>query len=243
MKNVLLIGGSSEIGLAILRRLSTSAGPVRPYLLGRNLAAMRGALADAGLDGQLASLDVLDTDAIEPAVDAAFAALGEVDIVVVAVGLLGGQAGLDADPGEAARVLQVGVVGCGAAVLAALRHLRAQRRGTLIALSSVAAERPRAGNAVYGAAKAGFDALTQGLSDSLAGSGVEVIVVRPGFVSTKMTAGLKPAPLATTADAVAEQAVGAIGGGSRTVWVPGTLRPLFSVLRHLPRSVYRRLPL
>jgi decaprenylphospho-beta-D-erythro-pentofuranosid-2-ulose 2-reductase len=224
MKNVLLIGASSEIGLAIVERLRAD-GPITPYLLGR------------------AQSDAEDTASIEPAVASAFEQLGTVDVAVLAVGMLGAQAGLDADPAEAARVLDVNVVGCGALLLATLRRLRAQGHGSLIVLSSVGAERPRASNAVYGAAKAGLDALAQGLSDSLKNSPVEVIIVRPGFVRTKMTAGLKPAPLATSAEAVAEASVGALGHGSRTVWVPRSLRPLFAVLRHLPRPVYRRLPL
>jgi decaprenylphospho-beta-D-erythro-pentofuranosid-2-ulose 2-reductase len=137
----------------------------------------------------------------------------------------------------------VNLAGCGALMLATLRHLRAQGHGSLIVLSSVAAERPRASNAVYGAAKAGLDALAQALSDALAGTGVEVIVVRPGFVRTKMTAGLKPSPFATSADDVAAVAVGALGRGSRTVWAPWPLRPLFAVLRVLPRALWRTLPL
>jgi decaprenylphospho-beta-D-erythro-pentofuranosid-2-ulose 2-reductase len=110
-------------------------------------------------------------------------------------------------------------------------------------LSTVAAERPRAANAIYGAAKAGLDALAQGLADATAGSGVRVLVVRPGFVTTRMTAGLKPAPMAATPEAVADATVRALAGRAHTIWVPGRLRVVFAVLRHLPRSLYRRLPL
>ena len=110
-------------------------------------------------------------------------------------------------------------------------------------LSSVAAERARASNAIYGAAKAGLDALAQGLADQAAADGVRVLVVRPGFVRTRMTAGLKPAPFATTAEAVADATVRALAGRAHTVWVPGSLRLVFAVLRHLPRRLYRRLPL
>ncbi|HWF55808.1 MAG TPA: SDR family NAD(P)-dependent oxidoreductase [Solirubrobacteraceae bacterium] len=246
-QRVLLIGGSSEIGLAIVQRLAAD-GPVRPLLLGRDPAALQAGVAEltrAGcIDGDWRELDAELTGAIEPTLGEAFARLGHVDVVVLAIGVLGAQAGLDADPTEAARVLGVNVVGGGALLIAALRRLREQQRGALVVLSSVAAERPRAGNAVYGAAKAALDSLAQGLSDSVGDSGARVIVVRPGFVSTKMTAGLAPAPLATTPEAVAEATVRALArGGSRTVWVPATLRPLFAVLRHLPRPVYRRLPL
>ena len=165
-------------------------------------------------------------------------------MVVLAVGVLGGQAGLDADPEEAAEVMRVDFLGAGSLLLHSLRALREQGGGTLIVLSSVAAERPRAGKAIYGAAKAGLDALAQGLADAVHGSGVRVLVVRPGFVRTRMTAGLMPAPFATTAEAVAEATVaGARRASAHTVWVPGILRYVFAVLRHLPRPIFRRLPL
>jgi decaprenylphospho-beta-D-erythro-pentofuranosid-2-ulose 2-reductase len=113
----------------------------------------------------------------------------------------------------------------------------------MIVLSSVAAERPRSGNAVYGAAKAGLDALAQGLADATASTGVRVLVVRPGFVMTRMTEGLKPVPFATTPEAVADATVHALRGRAHTIWVPAKLRFIFAVLRHLPRPIYRRLPL
>ena len=109
-------------------------------------------------------------------------------------------------------------------------------------LSSVAAERPRASNPVYGAAKAGLDALAQGLADSVASSGIRVLVVRPGFVKTRMTAGLKPPPFTTTPELVAAATSRALKHSDNTIWVPGVLRYVFAVLRHLPRAVYRRMP-
>jgi decaprenylphospho-beta-D-erythro-pentofuranosid-2-ulose 2-reductase len=157
--------------------------------------------------------------------------------------VLGAQRGLDADDDAVAEVLGVSFLGSGSLMMHCLRALRDQGSGTLVVLSSVAAERPRAANPVYGAAKAGLDALAQGLSDSVAGSGARVIVVRPGFVSTRMTAGLPRAPLATTPEAVADATVQALGSRAHTVWVPGSLRFLFAAIRHLPRPVFRRLPL
>ncbi len=123
------------------------------------------------------------------------------------------------------------------------RRLRSQGHGTLVALSSVAGERARRSNFVYGSTKAGFDAFFQGLGDSLAASGVQVIVVRPGFVHTKMTRGLDPAPLSTTPEAVATAIVEGLARGSHTVWAPPALRWVMAVLRHVPRPLFRRLPL
>jgi decaprenylphospho-beta-D-erythro-pentofuranosid-2-ulose 2-reductase len=135
------------------------------------------------------------------------------------------------------------LVGGGSLLLTCQRRLREQGSGTIVVLSSVAAERARATNAIYGAAKAGLDALAQGLADATATTGVRVLVVRPGFVTTRMTEGLPRAPFATTADAVADATVRALSGRAHTIWVPAKLRPVFAVIRHLPRPVYRRLPL
>jgi decaprenylphospho-beta-D-erythro-pentofuranosid-2-ulose 2-reductase len=240
--NVLLVGGTSEIGLAIVRRLARD-GAVRPFLLGRDVDRLAAVAASVGLD---AGYDVVDAEAIEDHEDAiarAFERAGGFDVVVLAVGVLGGQAGLDADRAQSLQVMRVNFLGAGSLLLAALGALRRQGRGALVVLSSAAVERPRASNPVYGAAKAGLDDLAQGLADSLDGSDVRVLVVRPGFVRTRMTAGLKPAPFATTADAVAEATVRGLDGGAHTIWVPGGLRYVFLVLRHLPRPIYRRLPL
>ena len=99
-------------------------------------------------------------------------------------------------------------------------------------LSSVAGERVRKANYVYGASKAGIDGFAQGLSDALVGSGASVLIVRPGWVRSKMTAGMEPAPLATTPEAVAAATVKALRAGRRIVWVPRALRPLMSIARH-----------
>lgn len=262
----LLIGGTSEIGLAIVRRLAAEGG-VRAFLLGRDQAALSAAVAslngdslsgdslngdslnEDSLNGEGSTpaeyelLDADDLDSHESTVGGAFARAGGFDVVVLAVGVLGAQSGLDADPREAAEVMRVNFLGAGSLLLAALRALRRQGHGTLVVLSSVAAERPRAGNAVYGAAKAGLDALAQGLSDAVAGTGVRVLVVRPGFVKSRMTRGLGPPPFSTTPDAVAAATVRALDGREHTVWVPSALRYVFAVLRHVPRPIYRRLPL
>jgi decaprenylphospho-beta-D-erythro-pentofuranosid-2-ulose 2-reductase len=243
---VLLIGGSSEIAIAIACRLAAE-GAVRPFLLGRDegrLEQARETLERAGCVGAMvALLDADELDRHEEAIDSAFARMGGFDVVVLAIGVLGAQDGLDAELGEALEVLRVNFLDCGSLLLHALRRLRGQGSGTLVVLSSVAGERVRASNAIYGAAKAGLDALAQGLGDAVSGNGVRVVVVRPGFVRTRMTARLDPPPLATTPEAVAEATAGALAGRAGTVWVPGQLRYVFSALRHMPRPVFRRLPL
>ncbi|HET6866053.1 MAG TPA: SDR family NAD(P)-dependent oxidoreductase [Solirubrobacteraceae bacterium] len=240
MTDALLVGGTSEIGLAIVRRL----GAERVWLLGRDEAGLARVAAD--FDGptvEVGLVDADDVDAHRAAIARAFDEADGFDMVVIAVGVLGAQAGLDADPREAIEVMRVNFLGAGSLLLESLRQMRRRGKGTLILLSSVAAERPRASNTIYGAAKAGLDALAQGLADAIASSGVRVLVVRPGFVKSRMTARLDPAPFATTPEAVAIATVAALRGRANTVWVPGRLRLIFAILRHLPRSVYRRLPL
>jgi decaprenylphospho-beta-D-erythro-pentofuranosid-2-ulose 2-reductase len=243
---LLLVGGSSEIALAIARRLAAD-GPVRPFLLGRDRSRLEAAVASlerAGCqDGTVGVLDADDIDSHQREIGTAFAEMAGFDVVVLAVGVLGAQNGLDADTAEALEVMRVNFLDCGSLMLHILRQLRRQGSGTLVVLSSVAAERPRASNAIYGAAKAGLDALAQGLADSTAGSGVRVLVVRPGFVVTRMTAGLERPPLAVTPEVVADCTVRALGDSSHTVWAPGVLRYVFGGLRHVPRPIFRRLPL
>jgi len=243
-RRVLLLGGTSEIGLAIVRRLAAD-GPLTPVLAGRDRERLQQALDGLGAGGgSVAVLDAADLDRHVAKLSELFEHAGGFDIVILAVGVLGAQAGLDASRDEALEVMGANFMGAGSLLLESLRRLRGQGHGTLIVLSTVAAERARASNAIYGAAKAGLDSLAQGLADATAGSGVRVLVVRPGFVTTRMTAGLKPAPMATTADAVAEATVAALSKPSvHTVWVPSRLRIVFSILRHLPRPVFRRLPL
>jgi decaprenylphospho-beta-D-erythro-pentofuranosid-2-ulose 2-reductase len=122
------------------------------------------------------------------------------------------------------------------------RLMRAAGHGTIVVLSSVAAERPRASNAVYCASKAGIDALATALDDELAAEGVRVMIVRPGFVRTRMTAGLPVPPLATSAQAVARATARGLRRGARTVWAPAGLRWVMAVLRMLPRPLFRRIP-
>ncbi len=242
---VLLVGGSSEIGLAIVRRLAHD-GPVRPFLLGRDSQRLAGAAAELERAGCVeVEHEVLDAEELSrhgEIVGRAFERVGGFDVVVLAIGVLGAQAGLDADADEAAAVMRVNFLGCGSLLLHCLRQLRRQGRGTMIVLSSVAGARVRASNAVYGAAKAGLDGLAQGMGDAVAGTGVRVLVVRPGFVATRMTAGLPRAPLATTPEAVADATAKALAGRAQTVWVPGRLRAIFVVLRLLPRALWRKLP-
>jgi decaprenylphospho-beta-D-erythro-pentofuranosid-2-ulose 2-reductase len=245
-KRVVVLGGTSEIAIAIVAELQRR-GPREVALLGRDLSSLARAaaqLSEAGCERVVtAELDALQTDTHEQAIAHAFEELGGADVVIVAVGVLGERGGLPADVPGALEVLQVNVVGAGSLVLHSAARLREQGGGALVVLSSVAAERPRRSNVVYGASKAGLDALAQGLGDALHDEGVRVLVVRPGFVRTRMTRGLSPAPLATTAQAVARVVADGLDRRAPTVWAPRALRFLMCVIRLLPRPIFRRMSL
>ncbi|MGH3670538.1 MAG: SDR family NAD(P)-dependent oxidoreductase, partial [Pseudonocardiaceae bacterium] len=138
------------------------------------------------------------------------------------------------------QVNYVGAVSVGVLVAQALQR---QGHGALVALSSAAAERPRRTNFGYGASKAGLDAFYTGLTDALRPSGIKVSVIRPGFVRSKMTAGMKPAPLSVTPVQVAEVIMDAVANGREQAWAPTPMRYVMSALRHLPRHLFRKLPI
>ena len=245
VQSVLVLGGSSDIGVAIASRLAAPRGAT-VVLAGRDRVALAAAAerleaAGAGLV-ETAEFDADDTASHDVLCEKLFAQR-DFDVVVLAAGVLGDQAAAEADHREAVAVWQTNFVGCASIAMCVAQRLRHQGHGTLVVLSSVAGERVRRSNFVYGASKAGLDGLAQGLGDSLAGSGASVMIVRPGFVVSKMTAGRDKAPFSTTPEAVAAAVEGALRTRAEIVWVPGILRVVMAVLRHVPRMIFRRLPL
>jgi decaprenylphospho-beta-D-erythro-pentofuranosid-2-ulose 2-reductase len=243
VQSVLLVGGSSEIGLSIVRRLPRTesavvclAGPDRPDME-RAAEALR---HDGVARVEVVDFDACATGSQAEVVTTAFA--DEPDVVIVATGFLGDQETAERDPVAAAKIIDINFRGLVPVLVGVGQRLRAQGHGTLVVMSTVAGERPRRANYTYGAAKAGLDAFTRGLAASLDGSGVRVIVVRPGFVRTRMTAHLKPAPFSTTPDKVADAVASAIDAHARVIWVPGILRWVMLILRHMPERIFRRLP-
>lgn len=244
VQSVLVLGGASEIGLAIARRL-TGERARRIVLAARAPERLDSAIEGLRRAGaETVEAVPFDADAVHghsAFIEDVFDRHGDVDVVVVAFGVLGRPEELARDPAAAAALAHTNYVGAVSITTAAVARLRRQGHGTLVVLSSVAAERGRKSNYVYGSSKAGFDAFAQGLGDSLAGTGVNVLVVRPGFVHTRMTEGLDAPPFSTTPEAVAEATASGLRTGAHTVWAPGILRWVMTVLRHLPRPVFRRL--
>lgn len=243
-KHVVVFGGTSDIALAACRRWSENVPGLRVTLAarpGERRDAAAEQVADWGALAEVVDFDALDTDA-HPALVRALAESGDIDVALVAFGILGDEeeAWRDHDSALAhARVNYVGAVSIGVPLAEVMER---QGHGAIVALSSVAGEKVRRSNFVYGSTKAGMDGFYLGLGEALRGSGVTVTVVRPGFVHSKMTAGREAAPLAVSADEVGEAIVTAVADRDELVWVPGPMRAVMSLLRHVPRPLFRRLP-
>jgi len=246
VQRVVLLGGTSEIALATAVRLTGEGRSAEVTLAARpseRRASAAASLGAAGLRVSEVDFEATDRDSYERAIAACFEADGDVDVVMVAFGLLGDQEQAWQDVDAALALVQVNYTAALACGVLVGERMRAQGHGAIIVMSSVAAERPRRSNFVYGSTKAGVDAFYTGLGQALAKDGVQVMVVRPGFVRTKMTQGLPPAPLSQTPEQVAEVIVAGLLAGRHTVWAPPAIRWVMSALRHLPRAVFTRLPL
>ncbi|MFZ0229607.1 MAG: SDR family NAD(P)-dependent oxidoreductase [Mycobacterium sp.] len=240
---VLILGGRSEIGIELAVRLAPGASVVLAARdadrLGEQTAAIRAAGAAAV---STVEFDADDLDSHGPLVASIIADYGSIDTAVLAFGILGDQGRAEADAAHAVAVVHTDYV----AQVSLLTHLAATMRqagrGALVVFSSVAGVRVRRANYVYGSAKAGLDGFASGLADALYGTGVRLLIVRPGFVIGRMTQGMAPAPLASTPSQVAAATARALAKGRRTVWIPWALRPLFFCMRLLPQFVWRRMP-
>ena len=247
---ILLLGGTSEIGLAICERYLRNA-PARVVLAclpddpGRDDAVRQ--LDAAGAKAvELIDFDALDTAGHPAVIDAAFAGGDgprDIDVAIVAFGM-------DADAEELWRNQKKAVLVAGVNYTAAVsvgvllaEKMRRQGFGQIIAMSSVAGERVRRANFVYGSTKAGLDGFYLGLGEALRDDGVRVLVIRPGQVRTRFSAHVKEAPLTVDKEQVAELAVAAAAKGKDIVWAPGAFRYVMMVLRHIPRALFRKLPI
>ncbi|MBS1849155.1 MAG: decaprenylphospho-beta-D-erythro-pentofuranosid-2-ulose 2-reductase [Actinobacteria bacterium] len=244
VQSVLVLGGTSEIARVTVAKMVRDGHTSRVILGVRRPDEMADAIAEiervGATDVSAVAFDALDPEAHVAMIDGLFGEGRDIDVVILAFGVLGDQETFESDPVAAAQAASTNYAGAVSAGLAAARGLRAQGHGSLVVLSSVAGERARRSNFVYGSSKAGLDAFAQGLGDSLVGSGVDVLIVRPGFVHSKMTAGMDPAPMSTTPDVVADAIIDGLAHRRRIVWVPGPLRFVFSGMRHLPTPLWRR---
>ncbi|MEV6388201.1 decaprenylphospho-beta-D-erythro-pentofuranosid-2-ulose 2-reductase [Nocardia xishanensis] len=251
-QTILLLGGTSEIGLAICAEY-LKKGPARIVLATLPNDPLReGAVAQMEAAGaskvEVVDFDALDTDSHPKVIDAAWAG-GDVDVAIVAFGVLGDAEQLWQDQRKAVQVAGINYTAAVSVGVLVGEKMKAQGYGRIIAMSSVAGERVRRSNFVYGSTKAGLDGFYLGLGEALRPFGPRVLVIRPGQVRTTTTldhwkaTGAKEAPFTVDKEEVAALAVSASEKGKELIWAPGPVRFLMSIIRHIPRPIFRKLPL
>lgn len=245
-QTILLLGGTSEIGLAICERYLRNA-PAHIVLAalpddpGREDAVAQMQAAGAK-SVRLVDFDALATDSHPGVIDECFSA-GDVDVAIVAFGLLGDAEELWQNQRKAVQIAEINYTAAVSVGVLVGEKMRSQGFGQIIAMSSAAGERVRRSNFVYGSTKAGLDGFYLGLGEALREYGVHVLVIRPGQVRTRMSAHVKEAPLTVDKEYVADLAVTASAKGKDLVWAPGAFRYVMMVLRHIPRAIFRKLPI
>ncbi|GAC84735.1 decaprenylphospho-beta-D-erythro-pentofuranosid-2-ulose 2-reductase [Gordonia paraffinivorans] len=245
-QSILVLGGSSEIGLAITAEY-LSKGPARVILAALPgdptvEAAVEKAKKAGATDVKVIDFDARATDTHREVIDKAFAD-GDVDVAIVAFGIQGDDEQAWQDHKLAVAEAEINYTAAVSVGVLLGEKLRAQGHGQIIAMSSVAGERVRRSNFVYGSTKAGLDGFYLGLGEALRPFGVRVLVVRPGQVRTRLSAHVAEAPLTVEKEDVARLVVAAAIKGKEIVWVPGTFRYIMMILRHIPRPVFRKLPI
>jgi decaprenylphospho-beta-D-erythro-pentofuranosid-2-ulose 2-reductase len=237
---VLIIGARSDIGRALARRYAAAHCAI--ILAARRARDLESDRADLEIrHGVRAS--IVECDVTDPDPDHFFATLPEPPgTIVMVAGLLGNQAESAADSALASKVMATNYCGPALFLLAGARLLAKRGDGCIIGISSVAGDRGRATNFIYGSAKAGLTAFLSGLRNSLAKSGVRVITVKPGFVATEMTAGMKlPKLLTAQPDEVASAILRAQQRGTDIVYVRPVWRLIMLVISLIPEAVFKRL--
>lgn len=245
MKRVAILGATRGMGRSLARRFVERGDWVA--LLGRDAAELERSAADLRARGSpgvhlaTARCDLEKPDTFRVALEAAEQALEGLDVVVVTAGLFATQEQLEADPALAARLLTVDFSNTVLFCEEARRKLLLRGGGTLCVFSSVAGDRARKPVVVYGAAKAGLSAYLEGLDHKFRNQGLITVCVKPGFVKTGMTEGLKPPPFAGEPDVVASLVIKGIDEGTPVVYAPPIWRAVMTAIRAVPRFMMRRI--
>ena len=218
VQSVLVLGGGSDIAPATLRKLVQRRA--RTIVLAardpESLAHDRGELRASGATSvEMVPFDARDTASARRASSTTCSPASATSTSRCSPSACSASRRKPSTTPRRRRHRDVNYVGMVSMAVPLAQRMRAQGHGTIVALSSVAGERARRSNFVYGSSKAGMDAFFQGLGDSLVGTGVHVMIVRPGFVHTKMTDGMDAAPLSTTPEAVADAIVRGLARGQR----------------------------
>lgn len=238
---VLILGGRSDIGMAIAHGFAAGGHAIQ--LAARDAGTLEKAAGDItlrhGVAVSLHDFDVLETDDFSGFVAALPALPG---VAVMAVGTMGDQTTQENDPAAARRDMRSNYEGPALALGAIANAFAARGSGVIVGISSVAGDRGRATNYIYGSAKAGFTAFLSGLRNRLAKQGVHVVTVKPGFVATRMTAGLDlPEKLTATPDEVATAVVTATEKRRNVIYVKPVWRLIMTIICAIPEGVFKRL--
>jgi short-subunit dehydrogenase len=244
--SVLILGATSAIAREVAAEFASHRFDL--ILAGRDRVELEALAADAslryGARVQTQVFDILDFENLPGTLSACLSGAGEeLEGVVVSVGYLGDQAAAQSDPCQARRILEINFVGCVLALNVVAEHLERRRKGFICALSSVAGDRGRQSNYLYGAAKGGFSIYLQGLRNRLSSAGVQVITVKPGFVDTRMTFGHPRLFLVATPESVARGIYKAVVQRKDVVYLPWFWRYIMLVLRLIPERAFKRLRL
>lgn len=244
MSTILILGATRGMGRSLARYYAERGH--RLILMGRNAEELEASAADARARGPNATIDTAVCDlespqSFAPALDAAWKVTGKVDTVIVTAALFGTQAQLEADPILLEKVLRVSFTHTILFCEEARKRLMGQGGGTLCVFSSVAGDRGRKPVGLYGAAKAGLSHYLESLDHNYRAQGLVTVCVKPGFVKTGMTAGLKPPPFAGEPDQVAGDVARAIAAGRPLIYTPFMWRWVMLVIRNLPRFVMRKI--
>ena len=240
---LLILGGRSEIGIELARCLAAGTTVI---LAARNAGQLDEQVATLNEAGAAAvhtrEFDADDLPSHGPLVASIVGEHGPIGTAVLAFGILGDQARAEVDAAHAVAIVHTDYVAQVSILTYLAAAMRAAGHGSLVVFSSIAGARVRRANYVYGSAKAGLDGFAGGLADALHGTGVRLLIARPGFVIGRMTQGMTPAPLPSTPEQVAAATARALAKGRRTVWIPWALGPASAVMRLLPQFVWRRMP-
>ncbi|HEU4649758.1 MAG TPA: SDR family oxidoreductase [Gemmatimonadales bacterium] len=242
---VLVVGATSAIAGGAIRAFA--AAGARLFLAARDPAKLEAVAADLRVRGapqvETAVLDVLDTDRHAAVLESAAERLGGLDVVLLAHGTLPDQRRCQESVAETIQALEVNCISAIALLTVAANYFERQRAGCLAVITSVAGDRGRQSNYVYGAAKGALRLFLQGLRNRLHGSGVAVVEIKPGFVATPMTAHLKRNPLFAEPEAVGRAVHRAIVQRRDVVYVPWFWRPVMFAIRLVPERIFKRLRL
>lgn len=245
MKKIFVLGGASSIGHETCR-LWASEG-AKMFLVDRDAARLDACAQDLRARGaaavECASLDLTDTSRHADLFESAEKFLGGIDVVFFAYGILGDQSAGAASYEETRRMLDINLLSPIALLTLAANKLESGGSGVIAAISSVAGDRGRQSNYIYGTAKGGLSIFLQGLRNRLAAKGVHVLTIKPGFVDTPMTAAFKKGPLFVGPSVIARGIVRAVEKRRNVVYLPWFWLPIMLVIRHIPEAIFKKLKL